>query len=173
MFCEHCGFNLDEDTRACTNCGTPVISGTTPAVDSELTAEDVWTCEMHREYFWEYFTKGLIGFGIGVVFSFISGSPELFAVMGLLCAGIPYGWNLITRLTGGWTLYGIVLILLYYGFKLFFSLLIGFTIYSPLLFYHLMMSQKPQSTAKSVSLVAFILTIVMSCIIMFNFIAAW
>lgn len=171
MFCEHCGCSLEQDAKFCTGCGTPTINESKQLVAEMSETEEAWTCEIHREYFWEYFIKGILGFVIGSVLAFVMGSPEGFVVLGLAFAGVPYGWNLITRITGGWTLYGIVIICLYYMLKLFLSLLIGFTVYPPLLFYHLMMSQKPKSVAQTICLVIFVLSIMASFLVIFGFVA--
>ena len=165
MFCEHCGSKLEENTKFCTNCGKCTTEEERPSAKAKNLAMSDWSRELHQEYFWEYFGKGLLGFGIGAVLAIADGFPAGILYLGLAFAGVPYGWNLITRITGGWTLYGIVVIILYYLLKLFFSLLIGITVYPPLLFYHLMMAQKPKSTAQQICLVIFILSIFASALV--------
>lgn len=168
MFCEHCGFSLDENAKFCPNCGIYTFGESTQPVVTTNVTEEAWTSEVHWEYFWSYFTKGLIGFGIGAVFAIAGENPEGFLYLGLLFAGVPYGWNLISRITNGWTVYGIVVIGLYYIFKLISSLLIAITVYPPLLFYHLMMSQKPKSTAKTICIVFFVLSIIASFLVVYG-----
>ena len=167
MFCEFCGCSLEQDAKFCTSCGNPTIDESNQLVAEVNAIEDAWTYETHRELFWDYFVKGIIGFLLGTVFAIAMDSPEGFVVLGLVFAGVPYGWNLITRITGGRTLYGSVgIVLLYYMLKLFLSLLIAVTVYPPLLFYHLMMSQKPKSATQSVCVVIFILSIIASLFIL-------
>ena len=170
MFCVHCGSCLSEDAKFCTHCGRSTTDKPTPSVAATNETAETWTREIHWDYFWEYFVKGLIGFVIGVVLAFAMGSPQGFVTLGLIFAGVPYGWNLIARITGGLALYGsIVIVLLFYMLKLFLSLLIALTVYPPLLFYHLMMSQKPKSTAHIICVAIFVFSIFTSLLVIYGF----
>lgn len=59
---------------------------------------------MYKEQLRGLIIKGIFGFIIGVIFAFIR-SPELgirFAlIIGFVFAGVPYGWQLSGRITGG------------------------------------------------------------------------
>jgi len=58
---------------------------------------------MYKEKLRSLVIKGLLGFALGVIFAFIR-SPELglgFALLiGLLFAGLPYGWQLSGKIVG-------------------------------------------------------------------------
>ena len=166
MFCEHCGRSLKENSRFCEECGKACTGDQlNQPVAAANAIEEEWSRETHWEYFWEYFIKGLIGLGIGAMLAIAMGTPSGMIYLGLTFAGVPFGWNLITRLAGGWRLYGIVAVVIYYSIKLLCSLLIGITVYPPLLFYHLMLSQKPKTTAQTICIVFFALSIIGSLLV--------
>ena len=66
---------------------------------------------------------------------------NLFA--SLMLAGFPYGWSLINRTIGNWSIFGNILIAFaFFWFKAGFSLIIGITVYPIVLVYNLVQSQK-------------------------------
>ena len=166
MFCEKCGSLLEQDATFCSDCGTDcAVEQSSKTVETAGSTEE-WSRETHWTHFWNYFVKGLIGCAIGAVLAIAMGSPAGILYLGLAFAGVPYGWNLITRVTDGWSLYGsVVMLVLYAMIKLLLSLLIGITVYPPLLFYHLMMSQKPKSIAQTFCIVLFALSIIGSLLV--------
>lgn len=66
--------------------------------------------------------------------------PILF---GILMAGVPYGWDVITKLIGRWNLYGNILIILFLVcLKFAFSYFISVLVYPWVTAYHIINSQK-------------------------------
>ena len=66
---------------------------------------------------------------------------NLFA--SLMLAGFPYGWSLINRTIGNWSIFGNILIVFaFFWFKAGFALIIGITVYPIVLVYNLVQSQK-------------------------------
>ena len=62
---------------------------------------------------------------------------------GIGCIGFPYGWSLINRVVGNWSIFGnIIVVLAFFWFKAGFSLMLGIWVYPIVLIYNLIQSQK-------------------------------
>ena len=120
---------------------------------------------VYKERSHELIRKGLPGFIIGfllVIIAFfasvvpdmgsytigeiIGGSVGMIimaAIVGIVCAGLPYGWRIITNFLGQWTIFGHFLVILaLFMLKLVFSFGIGMVAYPIALVYNLIRSQK-------------------------------
>lgn len=135
-------------------------------LDSEYVREE------YRAKMWQLMIKGIIGFFGGFAFVVITTLIDKDDFMlgmalgvGILCAGIPYGWELLTQITGG--LYAVgsfPFVILFFCFKLVGAILIGWVAYPISLLYNAVKAQKQGSKLKialSAVLVAFIALIVL------------
>lgn len=106
----------------------------------------------HREQICQLLKQGAIGFIGGIAIAlFMTDKTDTWGpavlliapLLGFICAGIPYGWSLINRITGNWVVFGnIIIMFLFYGFKFAASLFISFTAFPVIFIYHLIQSQK-------------------------------
>ena len=119
-------------------------------------------CE-HKEQVRNMLQKGLYGFiGGALIFGFLqfmihsissdTGSltfSEIWPIVlislgvGIMCIGFPFGWNLLNRLVGQWSIWGsLFVVIALFVFKLAFALMIGMFTYPVFLIYHIIKSQK-------------------------------
>ncbi len=143
--------------------------------DSELVPpsydEEYYECEEWRQEFVRIRNKGIIGFVIGFIlgclmayqFSHSTGvepsTQSIFlswllipTLFGLTISGVPYGWELLTKATGGWSIYGNILIVIFaYLFKFLFSFFIGSLVYPFVLLYCFMKSKRRNSKARKIT----------------------
>ncbi len=119
-------------------------------------------CE-HKEQVRNMLQKGLYGFiGGALIFGFLmfvilsagndAGSlafsetwPWILAALGvgIMCIGFPFGWELLNRLVGQWSIWGnLFIVIALFVFKLAFALMIGMFAYPIFLIYHIIKSQK-------------------------------
>ena len=124
--------------------------------------------EMYKEQLKHLLLKGLPGFAIGfllflvTLFMFVTPSVEggvTFAsslltitiafIAGLACAGIPYGWGLINKFLGQWTIFGnIIVVIVLFLLKFVVAYGIGLVAYPIVLIYNLIRSQKTKRRVK-------------------------
>lgn len=123
--------------------------------------------EEYRAKMWQLLIKGIIGFIGGFVFVVITTLIDKDDFMlgmalgvGILCAGIPFGWELLTQITGG--LYAVgsfPVVILFFCFKLVGAIMIGWVAYPIALMYNAIKAQKKGSKLKIVlSVVLFAFT---------------
>ena len=119
-------------------------------------------CE-HKEQVRNMLQKGLYGFiGGALIFGFLqfmihsissdTGSlafSEIWPIVlislgvGIMCIGFPFGWELLNRLVGQWSIWGsLFVVTALFVFKLAFALMIGMFTYPIFLIYHIIKSQK-------------------------------
>lgn len=118
--------------------------------------------ELYRERLKHHLIKGLPGFAIGflfflvIFFMFVTPSSEggitlasslltitIAFIAGLACAGIPYGWSLINKFLGQWTIFGnIIVVIVLFLLKFVVAYGIGLVAYPIVLIYNLIRSQK-------------------------------
>lgn len=124
--------------------------------------------ELYKERLKHHLIKGLLGFAIGflfflvTLFMFLTPSVEggvtfasslltiTFAfILGLACAGIPYGWGLINKFLGQWTIFGnIIVVIALFFLKFIVAYGIGLVVYPIVLIYNLIRSQKTKRRVK-------------------------
>ena len=125
-------------------------------------------CE-HKEQVRNMLQKGLYGFiGGALIFGFLmfvilsagndTGSlafsetwPWILAALGvgIMCIGFPFGWELLNRLVGQWSIWGsLFVVIALFVFKLAFALMIGMFAYPVFLIYHIIKSQKSKRRAR-------------------------
>ena len=125
---------------------------------------------------------GLLGFAIGYIFVFITGSHKDFPwygpfVIGLFMAGIPFGWDLIRDKSGYRTetyhygpdglLIQFMVGLIGFALKLTVSLLIGFFVFPVKLLYHAYKAGRKGSLYKKIMCVVMVLVTLFIGIIAF------
>lgn len=134
-----------------------------PVEDESEESDDSNPCaEMYKERLRLHLTKGLPGFIIGFLFFlitfflFITPSVEggislasslititIAFIAGLACAGIPYGWGLINKFLGQWSIFGnIIVVIVLFLLKFVIAYGIGLVAYPIVLIYNLIRSQK-------------------------------
>lgn len=133
-----------------------------PFVDNTL---EIWDeeCEVHKDKAKRLLFKGLLGFVAGFLFVLVvtlsDGDSFSFAQalgVGVLLAGVPYGWELLGKLVGHWYVVGhIAIMILSICFKLVGAILIGWITYPFALFYNIMKSQRKGSKARKLWTVVF------------------
>ena len=95
----------------------------------------------------------------GDIWEIIIGAPLLMVELGLIFAGVSYGWKWITRQTEQWTFYGnIFALLILFFLKLIGSIIFGVIAYPVVVVYNLIRSQKSKKRVH-VGLVLFCLAI--------------
>lgn len=124
--------------------------------------------EMYKERTKQHLLKGLPGFIIafvlflGALFVFVLPSSEtgitipssLIAIscsvfVGLIFAGFPYGWSLINRFLGQWSVFGSIPVMIFLiGLKFAFALTVGMAAYPIVLVYNIIRSQKTNRRVK-------------------------
>lgn len=131
-------------------------------VDNTL---EIWDeeCEVHKDKAKRLLFKGLLGFVAGFLFVLVvtlSNSDSFSFIqalgVGVLLAGVPYGWELLGKLVGHWYVVGhIAIMILAFCFKLVGAILIGWVTYPFALLYNIMKSQRKGSKARRFWAVAF------------------
>lgn len=134
----------------------------------ETTNDSNPDAELYKERLKHHLIKGLPGFAIGflfflvTLFMFVTPSVEggvTFAsslltitiafIAGLACAGIPYGWGLINRFLGQWTIFSnIIVVIALFLLKFLVAYSIGLVAYPIALIYNLIRSQKTKCRVK-------------------------
>lgn len=124
--------------------------------------------ELYKERLKHHLIKGLPGFAIGflfflvTLFMFVTPSSEggitlasslltitIAFIAGLACAGIPYGWSLINKFLGQWTIFGnIIVVIVLFLLKFVVAYGIGLVAYPIVLIYNLIRSQKTKRRVK-------------------------
>lgn len=124
--------------------------------------------QMYKERLRHHLIKGLPGFAIGflfflvTLFMFVTPSLEggitfgsslltitIAFIAGLACAGIPYGWGLINKFLGQWTIFSNLFVVIFLFFaKFVFAYCIGLFSYPIVLIYNLIRSQKTKRRVK-------------------------
>lgn len=129
--------------------------------------------EMYKERTKQHLLKGLPGFIIAFVlflvalFVFVLPSSEtgitipssLLSIIcsvfvGLIFAGFPYGWSLINRFLGQWSIFGSIPVLIFlFGLKFALSFWIGMVTYPIVLIYTFIRSQKTKRRVRNWTIV--------------------
>lgn len=143
-------------------------SDNTPAPKSDEKKD--FAQEAHKDNVRRLLLKGLIGFAAGFIFVLITAlideDPFSFTmafVTGLFLAGVPYGWELLTKIIGNWYVVGsIPIMIIVFMLKLVGAVFIGWAAYPIALLYNLIKSQRRGSKLKTVYI---ILLIAFICII--------
>ncbi len=182
MKCENCGALIyDETANYCVQCGSEIVLNQGRkhhdlAAELGITDEDI-ECANYREAFCKLRNQGLIGLLVGVAIgcfaaSSMSESSGFLAwiffplVFGIYFAGFPYGWSLITRVTGGLAVYGSILVMLFfYGLKFAFAAMLGWAVFPFMLLYNYMKSKKKGSKARKVCTAILVLVFIVPTVI--------
>ena len=101
---------------------------------------------MYKEQLRSLIIKGILGFIIGVIFAFVR-SPELgigFALLiGLVFAGVPYGWQLSGKITGGLFVVGnIGVMIIAFALRAVLAMITGWIAYPIMLAYTFIKSRR-------------------------------
>lgn len=127
--------------------------------------------EVHKDTVRHLLLQGILGFAVGFLLNIITSLSDqdpfnLTAgiMIGLLMAGVLYGWELLGKIIGNWFVVGSVpIMIIVLMCKLFGAILIGWVAYPIALLYNLMKAQKKGSKGKLVTtvlLIAFVVLIV-------------
>ena len=94
---------------------------------------------MYKEKMVKLIFQGVLGIIIGTVFTLIVMSDAEIStaiIIGMFFIGLPYCWELLSRIIGGWVLVGgIPFTIIAYIFKFLISLAIGWIVYPIVLIY--------------------------------------
>ena len=130
--------------------------------------------QMYKERTKQHLLKGLPGFIIGFVlflvafFVFVLPSSEtgitipssLLTIscsvfVGLIFAGFPYGWSLINRFLGQWSVFGSIPVMFFLiGLKFVFALTVGMATYPIVFIYNIIRSQKTKRRVRIGTVIA-------------------
>lgn len=135
--------------------------------EAEMAAPESDDIELvyYKEQARKLLIKGIIGFVAGAIFTFIMEKELVLgqaAVVGFFLAGVPYGWELVGKITGDWMVIGhIVVMLIYYAIRMVASVLIGWIVYPIALAYNLMKAQKVGSVGRYILTAVFVIIILL------------
>ena len=151
----------------------PAVTPVDPVSQEGATATIPDPGELERQRYKEkakkLLMKGIIGFAGGFLFAFVMATSDrdpfsfFFGCgIGILCAGIPYGYELLGKIIGQWFVVGhIGIMLIVFMLKLVGAVLISWATYPIALTYNLMKSQKPRSTGRRILTIALIVAILL------------
>lgn len=119
--------------------------------------------ELHKKKAKRLLIKGILGFVVGFLFVLITtlSDNESFELLrafgvGVLMAGVPFGWELMGKAVGRWYVVGpIPVMILVFCFKLVGAVMIGWAAYPVALFFNIMRAQRKGSTARKIWAVIF------------------
>lgn len=98
---------------------------------------------MYQEALRKLIIKGIIGFVIGFILALCI-SPEFgfwgYCIIGFVMAGVPYGWELVGRVIGGFVVGHIAIMIVSFILRAAASMLIGWIAYPIALVYHIVMA---------------------------------
>ena len=129
--------------------------------------------KMYSERAKQLLSNGRVGFLIGFVLMFVlfllmQSSQEngvtfrvvlvallMALITGLMFAGVPYGWRLLNRFLGQWSIFSSIPVLFFlFGFKFAFSVGTGAFVYPIILIYNVIRSQKTKHRVKMWTIIA-------------------
>ena len=132
----------------------------------------------HKERVRQLLIQGAKGFAGGCLFVLVSmgliagftDEPNMFAdptmllmvvFAGIGCIGFPYGWSLINKAIGNWSIFGnAIVVFAFFWFKAGFSLILGIWVYPIVLVYNLIKSQKSKRKIKRAWIIIAVLIVV-------------
>ena len=107
--------------------------------------------------------SGSESYPIGKIIGGIVGMIVVAIIFAIACAGIPYGWGMVSNFLSRWTIYGNILVLLFlFMLRIVFSFWIGMVAYPIVLVYNLIRSQKSKRKVRLWTI------IVISVVILWN-----
>ena len=101
---------------------------------------------MYKEDLKKLIIYGIIGFIIGVIFTFsVSSRLEIgvACAMGIVFTGLPYGWKISGKIIGDWIIVGnIAVIIIAFVLRALISMVIGWIAYPIALIYYIIKVKK-------------------------------